>query len=73
MVEHHVERMRPRDDVRIVRMKELSQMIGASEWTIRRWRQKGMFPAPVQLGERNIGWLVGDIRQWLEERKGGDR
>jgi prophage regulatory protein len=66
-----IERLKSRLDLRVIRMRELTEMIGASEWTIRRWRQQGEFPAPVRLGERNVGWLLSDIREWLSQRKGG--
>jgi prophage regulatory protein len=65
-----VERFKSRADPRVIRMKELTAMIGQSEWTIRRWIAAGEFPNGIRLGVRNVGWLVDDIRDWLKSRKG---
>jgi prophage regulatory protein len=66
-----IERAKPRADLRVVRMRELSKMLSASEWTIRRWIHEGQFPAPIAIGPRNRGWLLSDVETWLRSRPEG--
>jgi prophage regulatory protein len=59
------------DLIRVVRMKELMELLGAGETTIRRWMLRGDFPKPIRLSVRHVGWLLGDVERWIKERKGG--
>lgn len=52
----------------IMRMADVVARVGVSRMTIIRWYQAGLFPRPVQLGVRSIGWHSDDIDQWLETR-----
>lgn len=55
-------------DDRILRTKEVVDMIGLSRTTIWRLEQKGQFPQRVTLGENSVGWLKSDINEWLKNR-----
>jgi len=37
--------------------------------TLDRWIRLGVFPAPVRLGLRRLGWRKADIDAWLEGRR----
>jgi prophage regulatory protein len=54
---------------RIIRKKELCQLLGLSAPTLWRKVKSGDFPAPLQLGVNSIGWLESDISQWIETKK----
>jgi prophage regulatory protein len=61
------------DDLKIIRRRPLAKQIGNSEsWLDRAWRA-GEFPAPVRLGDNSLGWLVSDVKAWLQSRKEGGR
>jgi prophage regulatory protein len=51
---------------RLVRMKELRQMIGLGPSTIYKMMQEGRFPRSVHLGERTTAWRLADILAWQE-------
>jgi prophage regulatory protein len=53
---------------RILRSREVTHVTATSRAT--RWRmvKAGRFPAPVQLGDRSIGWRESDIVAWLQNR-----
>jgi predicted DNA-binding transcriptional regulator AlpA len=58
---------------RIIRLAELSAMLGVCNETIRLWRKskiKGVenFPQPIQLGARAIGWRLSDINAFIASR-----
>lgn len=42
--------------------------ISVSHW--RRLYRAGLIPAPVKLGTRKLGWRLGDLVDWLDERTG---
>jgi len=40
-----------------------------SPTTIYTWMQKGDFPAPVQILDRKVGWLMHELEAWVTWRK----
>lgn len=53
---------------RIIRKKELLEMIGLSDATIWRMEKKGDFPLRLRLGGNSCGWLESEIYGWLNLR-----
>jgi predicted DNA-binding transcriptional regulator AlpA len=51
-------------------LSALSRQIGRSPRTILGWAKAGSFPQPIRLGPRTTLFLVREVRQWLEGRKG---
>ncbi|ORT48955.1 AlpA family transcriptional regulator [Vibrio sp. qd031] len=51
---------------KIMRLPEVINMTGLSRSTIYLRMYHGVFPQPISLGERAIGWLQTDVEQWLE-------
>jgi len=57
---------------RIIRIKELVQILGVSRSTIYRLRNKTgetEFIPFIQLGPRSVGVFESDLEKWLGERK----
>ena len=52
----------------ILRRKDVEAMIGLSRSTIYKLISQEMFPKPVQLGRRAVGWRLSDIEAWLNTR-----
>ena len=53
---------------RIIRLPEVKEMTGLSRSTIYLRISKGAFPQSISLGERAVGWLEADVKQWLDAR-----
>ena len=53
---------------RILRLPDVLERIGVSRSTLYLWVSKGRFPAPIQLGERSIGWIESDVTAWIERK-----
>jgi prophage regulatory protein len=53
---------------RILRLPEVEQRTGKKHASIYADIAKGLFPAPVPLGPRAVGWLEDEIDDWLEAR-----
>ena len=51
-----------------LRRKQVEARRGLSRSTICLHIKKGMFPKPVPLGPRAVGWLESDIGDWIAER-----
>ena len=56
------------DDDRTLRLPEVVLMTGLSESTLYRQIKAGQFPEQKQLSPGAVGWKLGDIRRWLQDR-----
>jgi prophage regulatory protein len=56
------------EEARIIRKPELFMKIGLSDATIWRMEKKGKFPRRITLGGNSVGWLSGEIDNWLDKK-----
>ncbi|WP_348266436.1 AlpA family transcriptional regulator [Edaphobacter sp. DSM 109919] len=54
--------------VSILRRKQVESRTGISRSSIYKMMSDGIFPKPVSLGARAVGWIENQIDQWLESR-----
>ncbi|MGF6479571.1 helix-turn-helix transcriptional regulator [Paraburkholderia sp. JPY419] len=54
----------------ILRRKQVEQVVGLSRSTIYQRIKDGMFPRPVSLGGRMVGWRATDIELFLVDPAG---
>ena len=56
---------------RIVRLKEVCDLIGLSRSSVLRLSQRAEsdFPRKISLGLHAVGWLEADVRAWVEARR----
>lgn len=52
----------------ILRLPDLIAQTGLSRSTIYRYIADGIFPRPVSLGPRAVGWLETDVAEWIDDR-----
>lgn len=52
----------------IIKLKTVCELTTFSSATIYRLIKKGEFPRQIKLSERSSGWLLDDIKKWLEQR-----
>jgi prophage regulatory protein len=55
----------------VLKIAEVSEMVGLSRTTIWRRERDGDFPQRLRLGGRRIGWNAGEVVAWLEARPRG--
>ena len=53
-----------RNPNRLIRMKELRQLLGLGHSTLYKMIGEGRFPRPVRLGERAVAWRLADVEAW---------
>jgi len=59
----------PRDpNERALRLRQVSQLTGLSRSMIYQMQADGRFPQRIKLGERAVGWLESEVRDWLATR-----
>ncbi|MCP3679810.1 MAG: AlpA family transcriptional regulator [Gammaproteobacteria bacterium] len=51
----------------MLRLPEVKQRTGLSRSTIYQRIAHGIFPHPIPLGGRAVGWDEKEINQWLEQ------
>lgn len=55
--------------MKILNVKQVSEITGLSKETIWRYRKLGQFPSSMKIGIRGIGWLQSDIETWILGKK----
>jgi prophage regulatory protein len=53
----------------ILRLPDVLQISGASRSSIYLWVSAGIFPQPVKLGVRAVGWRRSEVQKWLDDRR----
>lgn len=54
---------------RVVRRKQLLELIGLSCATQWRMEKAGDFPARIKLGKGSVGWHLTEVEEWLRNRE----
>lgn len=67
--EQHITNHANPSNERIIRFKEVQQMVGLSRTTIWRKQKSGEFPQSVPLGVGSVGWYKSEIERWVQERR----
>jgi prophage regulatory protein len=62
--------------MRIIRLKEVIDSTGLARSTVYKYVAEGVFPKPVSLGDRSVGWVESEVHDWvlarIEERDKGE-
>lgn len=51
---------------RILKRKELLQIVGLSSAQLYRNIKAGLFPPPYAIGQKSVGWKQSDIQAWMD-------
>jgi prophage regulatory protein len=54
---------------RYISPRQLQELLGLSEPTIWRMRQRGELPEPIRLSPGRVGWSEETIRQFIASRE----
>lgn len=52
----------------VLRLNQVKARTGLSRSTIYAYITQNLFPTPLKLGPRAVGWLESDIQSWVEEK-----
>ena len=53
---------------RVLRLKEVCKVTGLGRSDIYQLQADKHFPHSIKIGTRAVGWLDGEVREWLEGR-----
>jgi prophage regulatory protein len=60
--------------MRIIRLKEVMDLTGLARSTIYKFISGELFPKPISLGDRCVGWVESEVHDWIvskiQERDG---
>lgn len=54
--------------MRIIRLNKVIDSTGLARSTIYKYISESTFPKPVSLGDRCVGWLEHEVRDWILAR-----
>lgn len=54
--------------MKILRIKHVIESTGLGRSTIYKYIDKGLFPKPVPLGYRAVGWVESEVQGWITDR-----
>ena len=57
------------ENMKIIRPKQLSAMLGISITTLWRLENNNDLPPKIRLGKTAVGWRESDISDWLASRE----
>ncbi|PKM28841.1 MAG: transcriptional regulator [Gammaproteobacteria bacterium HGW-Gammaproteobacteria-11] len=54
--------------MKVIRLQQVMEMTGLGRSTIYKYVSESWFPKPIPLGGRSVGWLEGEVSEWILER-----
>lgn len=51
--------------MKIIRLKAVMETTGLARSTIYKYISLDLFPKPVSLGGRSVGWLDAEVQAWI--------
>lgn len=54
---------------KVIRRKQLLELIGLSNTTQWRLEKAGQFPSRIKLGQGSVGWHLNEVEEWLKGRE----
>jgi prophage regulatory protein len=56
------------ENLSILRRKQVEKRTGLPRSTIYLMISEGIFPKPINLGARSVGWVEHEIANWIQSR-----
>ena len=57
------------DNDKVLRRKQVLELIGLSSSTQWRMEKAGQFPVRIKLGKGSVGWHFTEVEEWLRSRE----
>lgn len=61
------------DTTRLLRRNDVERLTGLKRSTIYENMAKGLFPKPIKIGIRMVGWLEHEIEAWINSAVAASR
>ena len=53
---------------RLLREREVCEMVAVSRSTLWRWVNTGSFPAPIRIGTSAVRWQLSVVQEWMASK-----
>lgn len=54
--------------MKLLRAREVQEMVGISEPTLYTWQREGRFPLAIRIGPGATRWREDEVEEWIEAR-----
>ena len=54
--------------MKVIRLQQVMERTGLGRSTIYKYVSESWFPKAIPLGGRSVGWLEGEVSEWILER-----
>jgi predicted DNA-binding transcriptional regulator AlpA len=54
--------------LKVITFRQLAEMLGVHDDTLRRMIARGEAPRKIQISKRRVGYRLGDVLHWQEQR-----
>ncbi|MBC3488915.1 AlpA family transcriptional regulator [Pseudomonas sp. SWRI50] len=54
--------------MKIIRLQQVMEMTGLGRSTVYKYVSGSLFPKPISLGGRSVGWLESEVKEWILNR-----
>ncbi len=65
---HTLDKLLRVNAMRILRLPAVSELTGLPRSTLYLYMSKGLFPKPIKLGVKSVGWIQEEVDQWLRQK-----
>lgn len=55
--------------MKVLRLTDVQDKTGLAKSTVYKYVDAGLFPRPIYLGGRAVGWIDSEIHEWLQEKQ----
>ena len=55
-------------NLKILRAKQVKELVGYSISSIYRLSSQKQFPKPIKLGDHASGWVASEVNDWIQDR-----
>lgn len=55
--------------IRLLRLKEVQEMVGLCRTTVLVMVKRGDFPKPIKITARAVAWVEHEVESWIESRQ----
>ncbi len=53
---------------KLLKLRQVMSITGLARSTVYKYCAENSFPKPIQLGERSVAWVEGEVQGWIEQK-----
>jgi prophage regulatory protein len=61
------------ESLRFLRLPQVIEVTGVARSSLYDLIAEGRFPKPIKISDRCVGWVEGEVREWMRQRIAASR